>query len=104
MAMQCQPEPSQHDAARAGEAWYTPWRRGIPPGSASPFPTNVRCHGVSRSAIATGDLWHLSTLSTVLDRLANQVVLFRLGNLVFVTFGLFVALGAVSPLRERVSS
>ena len=96
--MQCQPEPLQHDATRAGEAWYTPWRSGSPPGPVSPFAANVRCHGISRSAIATGDLWHLSTLSTVLDRLANQVVLFRLGNLVFVTFGLFVALGAVVSL------
>jgi len=98
MTVQCQPEPSQHDTMRAGEPWYTPWQLGRPPGPASPFPTNVRCHGVSRSSIATGDPWHLNTLSTVLDRLANQVVLFRLGNLVFVTFGLFVALGAVVSL------
>lgn len=36
----------------------------------------------------------LDASSAVLDRLATRVVFFRLGNLVFVTFGLFVAMGA----------
>ena len=36
----------------------------------------------------------LEALSRVLDRLANRVVLFRWGGLVFVSFGLFAALGA----------
>jgi phosphatidylglycerol:prolipoprotein diacylglycerol transferase len=38
------------------------------------------------------------TLSTLLDRLAERVILFRIGDLVFVTFGLFAALGALATL------
>ena len=38
---------------------------------------------------------HLVALSAVLDRLAERVVLFRHGDWVFVSFGLFGALGAV---------
>jgi phosphatidylglycerol:prolipoprotein diacylglycerol transferase len=37
----------------------------------------------------------LDALSRVLDRLADRVVLFRWGGLVFVSFGLFAALGAL---------
>jgi phosphatidylglycerol:prolipoprotein diacylglycerol transferase len=37
-------------------------------------------------------------ISGLLNRLANHVVLFQFGNLVFVTFGLFVALGAAVSL------
>jgi phosphatidylglycerol:prolipoprotein diacylglycerol transferase len=38
------------------------------------------------------------TLSRLLDRLAERVILFRIGDLVFVTFGLFAALGALATL------
>ncbi len=37
-------------------------------------------------------------VSRLLDWLATQVILFRAGNLVFVTFGLFAALGALATL------
>jgi phosphatidylglycerol:prolipoprotein diacylglycerol transferase len=37
-------------------------------------------------------------VSRQLDRLADKVILFRIGDLVFVTFGLFAALGAIATL------
>ena len=41
---------------------------------------------------------HSSSVSAALDWLADRVVLFRYGDLVFVTFGLFAALGAYLTL------
>jgi phosphatidylglycerol:prolipoprotein diacylglycerol transferase len=41
---------------------------------------------------------HSVAVSQQLDRLGDRVILFRIGNLLFVTFGLFAALGALATL------
>jgi phosphatidylglycerol:prolipoprotein diacylglycerol transferase len=48
-----------------------------------------------RRRLAEGLERHLVALSAILDRLADHVVLFRHGDWVFVSFGLFGALGAL---------
>jgi len=63
-------------------------------GSPSPF---TRHDGKQlRKNLAAGLVQRSRLLNTALDWLADRVVLFRHGDLIFVTFGLFAALGAYS--------
>jgi len=63
-------------------------------GSLSPF---TRHDGKQlRKNLAAGLVQRSGLLNAALDWLADQVVLFRHGDLIFVTFGLFAAFGAFS--------
>jgi phosphatidylglycerol:prolipoprotein diacylglycerol transferase len=61
-----------------------------------PFP--ARGDGQLRAQLAAILARRIDSVSAALDQLANRVVLFQHGDLVFVTFGLFAALGAFLTL------
>ena len=54
-----------------------------------------------RAHLIAGLVQYSSSVSAALDWLADRVVLFRYRDLVFVTFGLFAALGALVAERHR---
>jgi phosphatidylglycerol:prolipoprotein diacylglycerol transferase len=60
-----------------------------------PYPDAKPISVQGRPALGEGLEQHLAALSAMLDRLADRVVLFRYRDWVFVSFGLFGALGAV---------
>jgi hypothetical protein len=60
-----------------------------------PYPDAKPIRVQGRPALGEGLVRQLVALSAILDRLADRVVLFRYRDWVFVSFGLFGALGAV---------
>ena len=93
-----EPEPRERHHLSPAQLLLPRWQGGLLPAPITrPAPTGIS-QGVSPTQLTPAIRWHLGGLNAALDFLAGQVVLFRLGNLVFVTFGLFVALGAVVSL------